>query len=79
MQPVDFEGRNVIFAKDQSPYLPLPAHRTEDGLVTTCWEFTFRERLRVLFGIPLLLVQATFNSPLQPVMLSIPDKGEKPR
>jgi hypothetical protein len=72
MEPVDFEGRNVIFAKDQPQYRPLPAHKAEDGIVTTCWEFSFRERLRVLFGTPLLLCQHTFNTPLQPVMLSIP-------
>jgi hypothetical protein len=60
----------VIFAKDQPQYRPLPAIVTSDGYVTTRWKFTFRERLRILFGGSLYLQQLTFNDPLQPQLPS---------
>ena len=30
MKPIEFPEQNVVFAKDQLEYNPLPAHRTED-------------------------------------------------
>jgi len=47
MKPVYFPKSNIIFAKDQPEYLPLPAHKDRDGAVTTCWTLSFRERLKV--------------------------------
>lgn len=29
MLPVEFPGHNVVFAKDQPEYIPLPAHKCE--------------------------------------------------
>ena len=59
----------IVFAKNQPEYLPLPAHRTDDGRVYTRWRLTWRERLRVLLGGNLWLMVMTFNRPLQPVMI----------
>ena len=76
MKPVEFVGQNVIYAKDQPEYLPLPAHKTKDGTVTSCWAFTFKERLRILFGANVYWSQMTFNSPLQPIYPSLDFKAE---
>src|SRR5687767_2804087 len=40
----------IVFAKDQPKYQPLPAIRTDDGIVVSRWSLTWRERLRVLFS-----------------------------
>lgn len=56
----------IIFAKDQPEYLPLPAVVTDDGQVITRWRLTWRERLRVLWTGDLFLHQLTFGDRLQP-------------
>ena len=48
MKPIEFPEQNCVYAKDQPEYLPLPVHKTEDGMVVSCWRLTWRERLRVL-------------------------------
>ena len=65
MKPVKFAEVNGIWAKDQPPYLPLPAHQ-RGGMVTTCWQLTFAERVKILFTGRLWLQQLTFRMPLQP-------------
>lgn len=70
MKPTEFAGQNVIFAKDQPQYLPLPAHRDKDGMVTSCWQLSFIERLQVFFSGKVWLRQLTFNNPLQPIKVS---------
>ncbi|HKQ24130.1 MAG TPA: hypothetical protein VJT81_06775 [Burkholderiales bacterium] len=71
MTPIEFDGFNVTLAKDQPEYLPLPAHRGEDGIVTTCWQLSIRERFKVLFAGRLWLQQMTFDQPLQPQRPSV--------
>lgn len=63
-----FEEHEIVFAKDQPQYLPLPALRISDSecTVLTRWRLTWRERLRVLWTGDLYLSQMTFNKPLQP-------------
>jgi hypothetical protein len=70
MKPTDFPGHNVVFAKDQPEYLPLPAHRTSDGEVTSCWELTEEELQEVMRTRRIYVTQHTFNRPLQPLLLS---------
>ena len=79
MEPIKFEGYNAIFAKDQPEYLNLPSHKSEDGMVTSCWKLTFWERLKVLFSGRIFLQILTFNKPLQPskIVVSNPFKLEK--
>lgn len=69
MLPVKFPESNMVYAKDQKQYIPLPVYQTPDGVLTSCWPFTWRERLRVLFGKPLWIQVLTFNQPLQPMKL----------
>lgn len=71
MRPVEFPGCNTTFAKDQPPYLPLPACKGHGprGMVTTCWRLSWRERLRVLLTGAVWAQQLTFREPLQPQLL----------
>ena len=71
MKPIQFEGVNVTFAKNQPPYIPLPAHRDGGpaGTVTTCWQLTWRERLQVLFSGIVWHQTMTFHKPLCPIRL----------
>ena len=71
MRPIELKGQNVVYAKDQPEYVPLPAYRSPDGLVHTCWLFSIRERIKILYTGKLYWAQMTFNQPLQPVRPSL--------
>lgn len=60
----------VVFAKNQPPYISLPVIRSQSGRVTARFALTWRERLQVLLSGSIWLTLLTFNSPLQPVKLS---------
>jgi hypothetical protein len=72
MKPKQFQEANVTFAKDQPEYQPLPAFKSESatGEVITCWNLSFKERLRILFKGEIWLCLMTFNKPLTPTFLS---------
>lgn len=70
MNVIDFKEVNTVYAENQPEYLQLPAHKTRDGEVISCWNLSFTERLRVLFTGKLWLQVLTFNSPLQPLLLN---------
>lgn len=45
MKPVEFPGVNVVFAKDQPEYMPLPAMKIPNdpqGLIITKWQLSPR-------------------------------------
>jgi hypothetical protein len=71
MKPIRFDGANATFAEDQPQYLPLPAHRALDGVVTSCWQLSLRERIFLLFTGRLWFQLWTFNDPLQPQRPSV--------
>lgn len=71
MKPIDFKGRNRVFAKDQPEYIPLHAHISPGGIVTSCWKMSFKERLKVLMMGEVWSQLLTFNKPLQPQLLSV--------
>lgn len=56
-----------MYAKDQPEYQPLPALKTDDGLVVTCWELTDEEVEQVVKNKKFYFSQLTFNQPLQPM------------
>lgn len=68
MKPIEFPEQNVVFAKDQPEYQPLPAFRNSGGMgeVISCWQLTPRERLRMLFTGKLWVSLAMFGKPLTP-------------
>ena len=70
MTPVEFPEHNIVFAKDQPEYLPLPAHVTPEGIVTVCWKLTAEELERVLVTGCVWQQIHTFRQPLQPHGLS---------
>lgn len=77
MQPLNFEGANVVFAANQPEYIPLPAEYRggKSGEILTCWELTPDELKTVLETGKIWLGVLTFGQPLQPVILSV-DKPE---
>lgn len=72
MIPKKFKEANVTFAKDQPEYKPLPAFKAQSsqGEVITCWNLSFRERLRILFKGEIWLCLLTFNKQLTPIFLT---------
>lgn len=66
-----FESQEVVYAKDQPQYIPLPALPVDggDGIITR-WKLNWRERLRVLFLGDIYLRFLTFKRPLQPISMS---------
>jgi len=68
MKPIEFDGYNATYAKNQPEYLPLPVRREEDGRVTSCWGLTWRERFKILLSGRFYISMLTFNAPLQPIL-----------
>jgi hypothetical protein len=68
MKPIEFPEQNVVFAKDQPQYQPLPAFRynTEQGEVISCWKLSFKERIKLLLTGKLWVCLLSFNKPLTP-------------
>jgi hypothetical protein len=70
MKPVEFPQVNKTWAKNQPPYLPLPAY-TDEQYTITCWQLTWRERLRIMFTGKFWLSQMNFGAALQPQRPSV--------
>lgn len=80
MQPKEFPGQNVIFAKDQPEYQSLPALIVPgpEGEVITCWQFSEEEWERMSKNRCFYLCQLCFTyvdedgvekiRPLQPIL-----------
>ncbi len=64
MTPIEFPEQTVVWAKNQLPYLPLPAY-TNDRETISCWSLTWRERVQILLTGRLWLCQMNFGAPLQ--------------
>lgn len=76
-----FEDCEVVFAKDQPEYLPLPAlvrNDSPDLPVTSRWRLTDWEREKIRNGADVVLTLLTFGDPLQPITLEILDQHEPP-
>ena len=53
MKPVEFPGVNVVFAKDQPEYMPLPAMKIPNdpqGLIITKWNCPFKKGDRIKYN-----------------------------
>ena len=68
MTPIAFAQSNITYAKDQPEYQPLPAHRSEDGVVTSCWRLTDAEIAQIVETKKLWLQSYTFGLALQPLL-----------
>lgn len=73
MKPVEFKHQNIVFAKDQPEYQPLPALKldTPTGEVISCWKLTTKERIKIIFTGRIWLSLMSFNKPLTPSFLSV--------
>ena len=73
MKAVEFKHQNIVFAKDQPQYQPLPALRfdTKDGDVVSCWKLSFRERIILLFTGKVWMNLLMFGKPLTPSFLTV--------
>lgn len=67
----EFSPHEIVFAKDQPQYKPLPALVSKTGVVLTRWHLTDSERDAVLSGADILLSISTFGNPLQPVRIQL--------
>lgn len=70
MKAIDFEGSTHLYAANQPEYLGLPAHK-KNGIVTSCYQPTFKERLRILFGANIWVSVMIFDKPLQPQRVAL--------
>lgn len=70
MEPIKFDGVNVVYGENQPEYMPLPAHRNDNGDVMTCWKLTDEEIQQVVKNGCIWVGQLTFNQPLQPMRVS---------
>lgn len=69
MRPVSFAEQSIVFGQGQPEYLPLPAHISDDGIVTTCWQLDPEELQRLVESNgKIWLRQLTCGQPLQPQM-----------
>ena len=74
MKAVKFKEHNIVIAKDQPEYTPLPAmidSRYKQVPVLSCWKMSFRERLVALFTGRVWLSLLTFGKPLQPIFMTV--------
>lgn len=73
MEPIEFKEQNVVFAKDQPEYRPLPAMRdgSKEGQVVSCWQLSFKERIKILFTGKMWMSLMMFGKPLTPSILSV--------
>ena len=60
------KSHELVIAKDQPQYIPLPALPVGDGILTR-WRLSWRERWRILRRGDLYLEVLTFGRPLQPL------------
>lgn len=68
MKPINFDQVNVVLAKDQPEYQPLPVMMDNHaGVVVSCWKLTMRERLKLLFGKPLWFQMMNFGQSPMPI------------
>lgn len=65
MKPIRFKEQNCTYAENQPEYLPLPAFK-DNNEVVSCWSLSLAERLRLLFTGRLWVSLMTFGKPLTP-------------
>lgn len=76
-----YHDEEIVYAKNQHDYLPLPALPIGDptrGIVLTRWTMSLRERIKVLFSGSVFVQIMTFRQPLQPIAVSVDQPSEDP-
>lgn len=65
------EPYEIVYAKDQPQYLPLPVLRSPKGVVLSRWKLSDEERAAIAEGADLYLSMHTDFQPLQPIALQV--------
>ena len=70
MKPIEFKQQNVVFAKNQPPYLPLPAYQDDiqGGRIFHCWKLSLKERVKIFLTGKLWINILNFKQPPQPIL-----------
>lgn len=71
MKAIEFEGHNVVIAKDQPQYQPLPAFVQDNGMVTYCMELSEEELNLIKKTKEVKLSFLNFGQVVQPVRVSV--------
>jgi hypothetical protein len=79
VSPVVKGIKEVLIAKDQPEYVPLPAIVGKNGMVISRWRMSIAERIKALFTGSIYVHVLTFNHPLQPQLLSVDAPTKKER
>ena len=71
----EYQQHEVVFAKDQPEYMPLPALvlEGEDKPVVSRWQLNDEERKQIAAGADILLTQMIFSDLYHPVRLEVVD------
>jgi hypothetical protein len=75
---VGCESLEHVFGANQPEYVPLPALRSPDGIVTSRWELTQEEREMIANGADVFVSVFTFNGPYPPTRVQILHKESDP-
>jgi hypothetical protein len=67
----ELQPDEIVYAKNQPEYHPLPVLRSPEGIVMSRWQLTEAERQAVASGADILLSVYTFNQPLQPLYIEV--------
>lgn len=67
----EYVDQEVVYAKDQPQYRPLPVLRNSQGVLLSRWKLSDEEREAIAAGADLFLYNWTFNQALQPVRIEI--------
>ena len=70
MKPIKFKEQNCTYAENQDEYGNLLAFKDADGVVTSCWHLTIKERIRILFSGKIWMGLWSGNRPLTPSLLT---------
>ena len=70
MKPIEFPEQNVVWAKNQLPYLPLPAY-TDKNYTISCWKLSWRDRFVLLVRGKVWLSLRNNGQPLQPSRVDV--------
>lgn len=71
MKAIWFEGATHTLAENQPQYTSLPARIETDGVVTTCYQLTWRELWHLIWYRRIWFQQMAFLKPMQPQKPSV--------
>jgi hypothetical protein len=68
---IELQPEEIVYAKDQPEYIPLPTLRSPQGVVLSRWKLSDQDREAIANGADVLLSIWTFNQPLHPLLIEV--------